>query len=436
MYQRPWQLKNRMNALKKSDTAVKEELLVLVFLVTATVIILVPSLSNILKYSVLPISIGLLYRYDSFDYLIFPLGFLDNSIGTLFMGRLTILIFYLPFLFYKLFVGKRIILNGSYILVLFICLVYFVLAYPDYGNLSIKFMIIILCSMIIGEECISDHKRMDSLLTMLYLSALIPAIVLCFGLTGTEGATERTTGIGFSDPNYSSLICVIGLCVLLNLHFDKFYKKVFQATACFIVLIGIFRSGSRAGLLVAIGVVFLKILLMRGIAKKVKMIVAVAVVAVIGLFFINANVIKISNMDYIIARWEETWSAFSSGNIAYATAERSSISNAYMRYFATESALKQLFGFNVVGSQSLFIKIGRAGVTHNVFIDYLMAFGVIGSVIMFGLCFARLRRYYKLYRITNNLAYLAIVEIKVAMLVFGATLAMLQVHIWWFLFLI
>ncbi|MDO4564031.1 MAG: hypothetical protein Q4C04_00260 [Clostridia bacterium] len=429
---------NRLKQQANDETSARKQELILVvaFLVIVSTIIFLPQLATALKYSLLPLSLVLLFKYDSFEYLIFPLCFLDNPMGTLIMGRFTLLIFYLPFLFYKLFIKKKSKIKRSYLLVLVLSILYFAFAYSYYGNVSIKQIIIIICSMIIGEECLKERERFDGLFAVLYLSSLIPALALCFGLTGTVGETERMAGVGFSDPNYASFVCCIGLCVLLNVQFNKPYKKALQTIACVIIIIGIFRSGSRAGLLVALGILVLKIILTRGVTKRIKIAVGIAAVAVIGLFLINANVIRISNLDYILERWEETFNAFTVGDVEYATAARSSIANTYMDYFLREGLLRQLFGFNVVGTQSIFSAIGRTVVTHNVYIDYLMAFGVFGAIVMFGLYLSRLYNYYKLYRATSDPAYLAVVEIKTAMLVFGASLAMLQTYIWWFLFLI
>ena len=110
------------------------------------------------------------------------------------------------------------------------------------------------------------------------------------------------------------------------------------------------------------------------------------------------------------------------------TAGRSYILNKYMEYFESQGLLRKLLGFNTVGSQTLFLKAGINYVTHNLYMDYLLAFGFIGSIVLLYLYVTSIVVYWKKYRQSDNEIYLAVISIKLVGLVMGMALAMVQVY--------
>ncbi len=422
------------NASGINDENRRERFLIVTFIVSCALVILVPAVGPLIKFSVLPISLIALYRFDSFNYLLFPLTFLDNAMGTFLFGKFTLMLFYIAILLFKLITSGKRMPDLREMAFATVCVLFFVYAYGEYGNNSIKMIIIILCMMIVGNKIKDDPRRLENLLFTVYTSSLLPALSFTFGLSGTYKTTDRMAGLGYSDPNYASFICTQGLCALLNTKFKTKIGKVFQYLSVILIFVGIFRSGSRSGLLVAVSILLMKVVFTQGVGKKMRIIVFSLAVAILILFIIS-NVIEIPYMEELLWRWERTFSSIESQDYTLATVNRSDIANAYMNHFANQSLLKQAFGFNIPGSPGL-VAVAADQVTHNVYIDFLMAFGVIGTIYIFFQFISRCMWYFRQYKDTSNPNFLTVFEMKLSMAIFGTSLAMLQVYSWWFVFLI
>lgn len=412
----------------------KERLLVVAFIVSCALVILSPGVGPLIKYTLLPISIVGLYRFDSFNYLIFPLTFLDNAMGTFLFGKFTLMLFYLAVLLFKLVITGKRMPDLREMTFAAVCVLFFVYAYHEYGNNSIKMIIIIICMLMVGNRIKDNPERLDNLLFTVYTSSLLPALSFAFGLSGTYKTTDRMAGLGYSDPNYASFICTQGLCALLNTKFVTKKGKIFQYLSVLIIFVGIFRSGSRSGLLVAIAILLMKVVFTQGVGKKMRILVLALAVAVLVLFVIG-NVIEIPYMEELLWRWERTFSSLESQDYTLATVNRSDIAEGYMNYFSEQSLFGQALGFNVPASPKL-LALADGQVTHNVYIDFLMAFGVLGTAYMFFQFFSRALWYFRQYRETSNPNFLTVFEMKLSMAIFGTSLSMLQVYSWWFVFLV
>ena len=196
----------------------QENIWFVIFLLSAFILAVIPQTASVLKYSLIPLSIIALYKYDTFDYLIFPLSFLDNTIGTLIFGRLTIMLLYLMLLLCKLYLFrlKQLKFRIIELMLIIITTAYYLFAYSEYSNNSIKLIMIILCGTVIAKRSFSSKDKMRKLVNVIFLSSMLPAITLAFGFLGNYKTTDRMSGIGFNDPNYSSFLCLMGLCVALN----------------------------------------------------------------------------------------------------------------------------------------------------------------------------------------------------------------------------
>jgi hypothetical protein len=115
-----------------------------------------------------------------------------------------------------------------------------------------------------------------------------------------------------------------------------------------------------------------------------------------------------------------------------ATADRTTITESYLNYYARQGIIRQLFGGNIIASPDLLTAVGSSSVTHNVYLDYLMAFGAIGGLIMLGFFIFRTIQYFVKYEVTDILEYKAVFLMKISTLMFGITLAFLQVPLWWY----
>lgn len=422
-----------LSAIENNIQRNKQVILFLCFLASCSLILFNTPIGPVAKYVAIPALLIILFNYPIFDYLLFPLSFMDNAIGTVVFGRITFLWFYLLLLTLKHIRKKNLYLKVSSFIILAMASMYFLWGYSHFGLLkSIRYMLIIFCSMIISRRHKKNPDLLSLLLFVIYSSAILEAITLSFGLSGmTIEATERVTGIGWTDPNYTSSICLYGLCALINRSFDTTKQKLFQFVGCLLIVFGVFRSGSRSGLL-AIGIVLIiRIMMINNMKARYSYVITLAIVVVVTLIFSRSGLVPLSKFNNIVERWKIVINALQSRNFDVATTHRLPLLISYWDFFINQNPIRVLFGGVIVGSESLLSQFGR--VSHNVYMDYLLAFGFVGTIIMAYGFLKRTLGYFTLYRQTENRVYLALVEIKLSMLIIGVTLSMLTVEQWWFL---
>lgn len=386
-----------------------------------------------IKYFALPILLLLLCKYDLFDFIIFPLTIYDSVIGMYISNRYSLIWFYLAVLIVKLIYtnSKSIKLNKIAFLNICLLILYFSIFYLyGYGMASIKIICIIFCSSLIAMRIRKDALYTKNIAYVIYTSSIINVIALLTGLTGTIEGVSRQLGLGFTDPNYTSYVCALGLAVVLFMKSDK----TFSIISSILFILAILKTGSRAGFLITCLLILMKIALAKGIIKKVKIIFSMLIISALVFIFILP---LISNdINNLVSRLVLMWDGFSAHNYGDATAGRSDIAQNYINYFKNQPFIRQLFGGNLVGSQQLLWQVGCNHVTHNTYLDYLLAFGILGSAAFLGTLTVSIITYYKKYRTTGEQSYLVISLIKVISLVFGVSLAFLQVNLWWFVALV
>lgn len=421
-------------SIRKLDKETFEKLLIILFCICVFLIVLIPALAIPLKYIAIPLILVGLLRYESFNYLLFPFSFLDNVIGTYLAGRVTLFWIYLFVLFIKLFgLERRSFLSRDRIVLMLGLILFFAgVALPVYGVNSIKMMMVIFCGYALSLDWFKNPEKLKAFLFVVITSTMVTVVSLLFSLTGTIAAAGRTTGIGFNDPNYSSFLCCMGLCAILNYTVMRY--KWITICASLIFIFGIVRSGSRTGLLAIAAILIMQILFTRGMVKKVKLILLTVIAAGAFSLFILPMFSEIFSP--LLDRVEYTMNMLSQGNYARATADRTIIAEIYISYYKKQNIIMQLFGGNVLASTQLFTAIGQHKVTHNVYIDYLMAFGAVGGAIMMGSYIIRMIRYLIKHIDTRIVEFRGVFLMKLCGLIFGIGIALLQVSTWWILCLI
>jgi hypothetical protein len=412
----------------------KESILIIAFTISAFIAITVPALGAIFKYAVIPIIMLALYKTDSFEFLLFPLCFLDNQIGTYVAGRLTLLWIYLAAMILRwLFSKRKLIIRKDRLLPLVILFSYFIFASFDFGFNSLKMILVLFFFYQVSEQIQDNPQKLVKLYYVIIFSSLICALGLAFNLLG-QGDAIRSEGIGFSDPNYASFICLIGFCASINYKCKSKIAQIIFILFDLIFVFAIFRSGSRAGLIILVIVILLHIIMGKGITKRLKRLSLISVISLTAIYIVF-TMIDLPFVAGLIERWQYTFDTFQAGNMSRTTANRSDVFATYFSYYQNQNIFKILFGGNIIASSSLLSQSGGM-VTHNVYLDYLMAFGAIGSIIMLYYNLKRIWQYYKKYVISGEPAYAAAVEIKLMAMVFGFTLAFATVNMWWVIFLL
>lgn len=389
-----------------------------------------------IKYFIIPLLLILLFNKDLFDFILIPLTIYDGVIGMYISGKYSLIWFYLAALIVKiLFIYKtKVRFKETHIFVLLPLVTYFIIFFFfGYGMASIKIIFIIFCIFIISQRVQKDTKYARNIPYVLLCSSIFNVIALVFGLTSTIEGVERQLGLGFSDPNYTSFVCILGLIVLM---FDTYLVKhrIFSVLGVVLYILAIFTTGSRTGFILVLLIIMFKILLAKGIVAKFKFVLSALVIAIFCFFLILPYFSK--SIDLLVERLVSTWRSLYAKNYAEATAGRSYIVKSYLDYFNRQGLHMQLFGGNLVGTSQLFEKVGVNHVTHNVYLDYILAFGIFGSVVFFGALMLSTVRYFKKYKSTNENTYLIISMIKVFSLITGIALAFLQVNLWWVIVII
>jgi len=430
---------NSMRNIKYlSEFCRKERVLIVLFSVSVFTINCFPQLAIILRYSLIPLSVLLLLKYSSFELLIFPLLFLDDTIGTYVAGRFTLIWFYFMLFIFKQLYGNRqnglkITVKRSSLIALLMCIYFVDFGFFEHGIVYIKILFVTICSIVNGNKLYNNAEQFKRLQFMIICSTIITAISLVLGIGGEIENYDRKIGFGFTDPNYSASVCCVGLGTCLYIK-SKGTKSTFLIIALSIVyILAIVMTASLSGIAISLAILLSKVIFTRGLKKKQKLVCGIGVVAILGV----SVLVPWLGLDYfnsVVSRIGDLHSSQLTAN--YLTTGRTSIAEQYLAYFSQQNIIGVLFGGNVLQCDDMYMKIGIRAVTHNAYIDHLLVFGLIGSAVMAVLYAIRIRLYSAYQKHTLDGYGLMMITIKLSLLAFGASLAYLEASFWWFLLLI
>ena len=428
------------NSTRIHKKEILEKIMVVVYAISIYTINVAPQFSNAIKYIVLPICILALFNTKSFDFLIFPLTFLDDSFGTLIMGRITFIwIYFALFMFKKLYIICRRSNNNFYIAksdlwsdlaTIFLSFYFTFFGVLEHGMPYIKCFFVVLCVLGFRND-LKSGKTLSKLQFIIIVFSLVPAISVITGQGGHISYFNRRIGFGFTDPNYCSSICLVGLCASLFIN-KKGVLRFLNVVIPGIFIIAVIICASLTGVTIAVGLIVLKIWTEGTLAKKVKYISTIILFSLLA-FVVFAPKFGEEFFSSLTNRFDFL-SLNSNLSINDLTSGRTSIAMIYMNYFFGQGFLKQLFGGNVLNCSSLFSKIGGIHVTHNTIIDHLIVFGILGTVVMYILYINRLRKYME--RKKSDKKFYMIIFMKISVFLYSLTLAYLEVPVWWFMMLL
>lgn len=433
--------KNLQTDWRQRNSEFHERLLIVLFFVSIFIIDLnlSPQIGTVFKYVVIPVTLALLMRYDSFKLMLYPLLFLDDSIGTYVANRLTLLWFYLIIIFVlELMVRKK---KAKYtfsdLIILFFLLYFVILGLSEHGMVYIKIFCVVFITQIILKQIESNSIFIRKFQFVVIYSALIPAISLILGLGGSMTGYNRQVGFGFSDPNYSAVVCALGLCCSLNISEQKKIWKVLQIIYSTIFVLAIISTISITGIILIAVILLMKLLYLNGVKRKIKGILIITLTALLVFAVIIPN-INWQNWDAFIIRIIDVIGLRTSSTTNYSaiTSGRTNIFSAYLSYFENQNGIKILFGGNVLNCNAIFGRIGMRAVTHNVYIDYLLAFGVFGALVLISIYIKKAMNYFRKFHVIKDTGYLSVAMMKIVMLVAGISLAYLESPFWWLIFVI
>lgn len=405
---------------------------ILLFLIFTVSIKVIPNLSSsLIKCVLFMTTLVISFRKDEFSLLLFPVAVFEPVWGTLISGRVGALSIYLLLLIFKLVIIKvKYIVRSSETIIVAILVAYcsfatFISSDSEWMRIGLYLLLFFVCY---GQGLIDKRKAVY----VIFLTGLVVAISMCFAINGYSAFTEgdikgyRVNGLGFSDPNYSSYVCVLALCSALNLPKVKF-RKLWMVFSILFIFLGVIRSGSRAGILGLAICFFIKVLITKDLAKKYTYISG-GLVAVLVIFTYLLPKVEYS---YVILERIKTITSFTfsdaNGDISNG---RNSLVVQYLKYFIFQHPFKIFFGGNVLQSTSLLRMVGTNSATHNTILDFLCAFGLFGTLFSGGVYFIKSLGYFRERSSIGD----AIFMLKLCTVFFGITLSFVYRIPFWFVF--
>lgn len=194
-------------------------------------------------------------------------------------------------------------------------------------------------------------------------------------------------GAGSGDPNLSSFLINTGFACTLG---DRRMHWLWKLGLSLLFLLTLSVTVSVSGLLAAACVLVLFILIGNRASRGIAILgfTLLALVIAFEVYIGLPSSARLPMLDGYIIRIEEALGAASSGDIAGATTNRSSILTYYLNYIATQSAPRLLFGGNS-------LKAAGHGMPHNTYVGFVLQVGIVGALVLafwiFGRCIQNLR---------------------------------------------
>ncbi len=237
-------------------------------------------------------------------------------------------------------------------------------------------------------------------------------------------------GVGTGNSNYSGILLNIGTISLW--HFSRI-KNLLKCLCTLPILYAMLLTNSLTGLIGLCVVIFVSIMLgeKKGKALLIFVAVIVVIVTLYNLYVDFPSEKRIPELDNYIFRIENTVDEFKVGDYNGVTTNRTNLAKKYLNYIFNEQSF---FGM-MFGGNSLQVESITKAVTHNTFINLLLQFGVIGTIIFLILIIIR---FVKNYKSKANPNYKGIIVLKTFCVIAGLGASLYANNLWmlWMLGLI
>ena len=248
-----------------------------------------------------------------------------------------------------------------------------------YGSILILGMIltmIILCRVLILNDCISMKEVVFSLATVSIFSGVVGLMNESYGLSYGAGSVSRFLS-SYGDPNFFCMFSVATIVGLMYLAKNNKYVYVL------ILIISIFCTLTFSkSLLLLVGLNILVFLWKSSIevSKKIKL----CFIIFIGLVLLNWVLTNLYDQNIILNYiYRFTKEASGRNVIDSLTTGRNNIQMNFLQYFFNKQPImKMLFGNGYIGTSSIAPMIGLSvETTHMVYLQILMDFGIVGTML-------------------------------------------------------
>lgn len=363
-------------------------------------------------------------------YKIAPLFIFFNSSILYYEGIAIVDIYFFFYILEKLFrkstIKKKSMHNMFIIFILYTVLVVFF----NNSMLSLEIMLSLIFLLLFLNDILNRrvwHEFCYSyIITMLF--AILYGVFNQYFMQNTDENIRFL--MAFTDPNYAGMFLSIGLYITI---FKKdIFSTIFRFFIIVICLIAIFATVSSTALLC--NIIILLILLLdvlssyEGIYILLTKYLIVFTVIVCILFYLQS--LHIPLIDRTFERFIDKINMFSSGSIENATTGRSDVWKEHLNYFWNQNNIFHfLFGGNYLTDRGFDISKFSI-VSHQVYIDSLLTFGIVGTI-MYVISIIK-QLFIKFIRRTENCDTKIIFIISLIWLIYSFGLSMFP--FWGFIF--
>lgn len=220
------------------------------------------------------------------------------------------------------------------------------------------------------------------------MNAYIPSFIEGVVLSVLYGAITRFLAGGFvnifvnksilnrnegasGDPNYFGLYICLAVAMLIFLMMEERSYSVLNYLSAFLLLLFGLSSSSRMFYIIALVLIIMLLFVFVIQIFKGSILPNAFILLVLGLALFVTKDIFFSNINYLLTRFEMD-------NISQLTSGRSDLLGSYVE-FTNSAWIRMLFG---IGIAQYNIRSGIGAYAHNMYIEFYVTLGLIGSVVL------------------------------------------------------
>ena len=267
--------------------------------------------------------------------------------------------------------------------IIFVCLYCIIISllcgYRGMVNLAAILFFIVIVRIALNNGIISITELFLAFSCAVVFSGIVGLRINAFGLSQGAGSVNRFVS-ALGDPNFFSLlsvVCVLGLNRLTNI------KRFIKVTIILIISVFALLTFSKSLLLlIAINVLYY----MYENKIKVKKVVCFLIISSLFILFVTQiiNVFWGKNLftNYLF-RFAERPGVITINSL---TSDRYNIQQIALEYFSKQNIVALLFGNGYISTGNIYATLGVDVITtHSIYIQILMDFGIIGTLIFMGI---------------------------------------------------
>ena len=362
----------------------KSDLLLLLVYGLVGLMKIIPSLNWVTMVCVIGAIIVFCFRGDGIK--IAPMFIFFNSSILYFEGVALVDIFFITYIVFRLIKRFKIFFMWQHsLLCFFSCYALFVVIQFEF-MLAVEMILSFIALAFIVEELF--YKERWYVFCKWYMLSLFVATI--YGMCTYIAALHEPSNYGvfrytlaFTDPNYAGMFLSIGFYILFFL--KDLFRPIVRILGMTICILSILITVSSSAILCNIIVAILLCITLKSeditIKKFFQKTLSKIIISVIIILFIVWLGIKyFPGLERSFFRFSEKVDMFLAGGIEMATTDRSIIWEEHLNFFwGQKNLLKILFGGNYLTDRGLDESLFTI-VSHEVYIDSLICFGLVGTV--------------------------------------------------------